>query len=192
MKQPVQITFRDIPYSEFIEARILEKAKKLDQYNDKIMAVKVVVEAPNSQHHNKGNLYHVSLDITVPDHEIVVNRAPSDNHAHEDVYVVIRDAFNAATRQLQEYTRKRRGDVKSHQAPLHGMIMELISGEDYGRIATQDGREIYFHRNSLVDANYDALEIGDQVRFDVEAGNDGPQASSVLSIGKHHIVDRLH
>lgn len=191
MKQPVQITFRDIPYSEFVEARILEKAKKLDQYYDQIMTVRVIVEVPNNQHHRKGNLYHVSLDITVPDREIVVNRAPSDHHAHEDVYVAIRDAFDAARRQLQELARKRRGEVKNHQMPLHGMVKEIISGEDYGRIETPDGREVYFHRNSLVDAEYDELEIGDEVRFDEEQGNDGPQASSVLKIGKHHIVDRL-
>lgn len=191
MNQAVQITFRDIPRSEFVEARIQEKADKLNQFYDQIMTVKVVVESPHS-HQHKGNLYHVCIDVTVPDGELVVNRAPKDHHAHEDVYVAIRDAFDAAKRQLQEYARKRRGKVKNHQAPSHGMILELISGEDYGRIATPDGREIYFHRNSMVDVDYDELEIGDEVRFAEEVGNDGPQASSVITIGKHHIVDRLH
>ncbi|MDH5516838.1 MAG: HPF/RaiA family ribosome-associated protein [Gammaproteobacteria bacterium] len=191
MKQPVQITFRDIPYSEFVEARIQEKTKKLDQYYDQIMTVKVVVEAPHS-HQHKGNLFHVSIDLTVPDGELVVNRSPKDHHAHEDVYVAIRDAFEAIKRQLIEYAKKRRGKVKNHQPPLHGMVSEIISGEDYGRIETPDGREIYFHRNSLIDNNYDELEIGDEVRFSEEVGNDGPQASTVHMIGKHHIVDRLH
>lgn len=191
MKQPVQITFRDIPYSEFVEARIQEKTKKLDQYYDQIMTVKVVVEAPHS-HQHKGNLYRICIDVTVPDGELVVNRSPKDHHAHEDVYVAIRDAFEAVKRQLKEYARKRRGKVKNHQPALHGMVSEIISGEDYGRIETPDGRDIYFHRNSLIDNNYDELEIGDQVRFSEEAGNDGPQASTVHMIGKHHIVDRLH
>lgn len=191
MNQPVQITFRDIPPSEFVEARIQEKTKKLEQFYDQIMSVRVVVEAPHS-HQHKGNLFHVCIDITVPDGELVVNRSPKDHHAHEDVYVAIRDAFDAAKRQLKEYSRKRRGKVKSHQPPSHGMISEIISGEDYGRIATPDGREIYFHRNSLIDDNYDELEIGDEVRFSEEVGNNGPQASTVHMIGKHHIVDKLH
>ncbi|MDH5425166.1 MAG: HPF/RaiA family ribosome-associated protein [Gammaproteobacteria bacterium] len=191
MKQPVQITFRDIPHSDFVEARILEKANKLDHFYDQIISLKVVVEAPHS-HHNKGNLYHICIDMTVPDGELVVNRSPKDHHAHEDVYVALRDAFEAAKRQLTEYARKRRGQVKTHRPPAHGMISEIISGEDYGRIATPDGREVYFHRNSMLDENYDSLEIGDEVRFAEEAGNDGPQASSVHMIGKHHIVDRIH
>jgi len=191
MKQPVQITFRDIPPSEFVEARIQEKTKKLEQFYDQIISTRVVVESPHS-HQHKGNLFHVCIDITVPDGELVVNRAPKDHHAHEDVYVAIRDAFDAAKRQLQEYSRKRRGKVKSHQAPAHGMVSEIISGEDYGRIATPDGRDVYFHRNSLIDDNYDELQIGDHVRFAEEAGDNGPQASTVHMIGKHHIVERLH
>ena len=35
----------------------------------------------------------------------------------------------------------------------------------------------------------DALEIGDEVRFTEEAGDEGPQASTVHLIGKHHIVE---
>ena len=188
MKQPLDIVFRDMPPSEFVEAKIKEKAAMLDKFYDRVMSCRVVVEMPHS-HHNKGKLFHVTIDLTVPDGELVVNRSPKDHHAHEDVYVAIRDAFDAAKRQLQEYARKRRGDVKRHESPDHGRITELVSWEDYGRIQTSDGRDIYFHRNSLVDADYDALEPGDEVRFSVEEGDHGPQASTVHIIGKHHIVE---
>ena len=191
MNQPVHITFRNIPPSEFIEARIREKASKLEQFYDHIMSLKVVVESPH-QHKKKGNLFHICIDLSVPEGELVVNRKNTKHHAHENIYVAIRDAFDAARRQLQEYARKRRGKVKTHQAPLHGMVTEIISGEDYGRIETQDGHEVYFHRNSIIGENYDGLEIGDAVRFSEEMGNDGPQASTVHMIGKHHIVDRIH
>ena len=186
MKQPVQITFRDIPPSEFVEARIQEKTKKLEQFYDQIMSVRVVVESPHS-HQHKGNLFHVCIDITVPDGELVVNRAPKDHHAHEDVYVAIRDAFDAAKRQLKEYSRKRRGKVKNHQPPAHGMVSEIISGEDYGRIATPDGRDIYFHRNSVANDAFDGLQEGQEVRFTESRGEKGPQASFVKPIGKHHL-----
>lgn len=189
MKLPLEIVFRDIPASEFVEDKIREKAAMLDKYYDRIMSCRVVVEMPHS-HHNKGKLFHVVIDLTVPDGELVVNRAPKDNHAHEDVYVAIRDAFEAAKKQLQHYATKRRGKVKAHEMPAHGNITELVSWEDYGRIKTPDGREVYFHRNSLLNGDYDSLEEGDEVRFAEELGDDGPQASSVYKIGKHHIVDR--
>ncbi len=187
MKQELQITFRDIPKSDAIEADIREKAAKLDQFYDSIMSGRVIVEAPHG-HHHKGKLYHVSIDLTVPDGELVVNRSPG-NHAHEDVYVAIRDAFNAIRRKLQDYARKQRGKVKVHETAPHGRVSELVLDEDHGIIQTMDGREIYFHRNSIVDADFKSLNIGDEVRFVEEVGEKGPQASTVYKIGKHHIVD---
>jgi len=187
MKQPLQINFRDIPQSDAIEANVREKADNLDKFYDQIMTCSVMIEAPHG-HHHKGNLYHVRIDLTVPNGEIVINRNPKDHHAHEDVYVAIRDAFDAARRKLQDYARKQRGDVKSHEDPPHGTVSELVPYEDFGRIQTSDKREIYFHRNSLIDGDFDALEIGDKVRFVEEAGDDGPQASTVHLIGKHNIV----
>ena len=114
MKQPLQINFRDIPPSDAVEARIREKAAKLDEFYDHIMTCSVMVEAPHT-HHHKGYLYHIRIDLTVPNGEIVINRDPKDHQAHEDIYVAIRDAFDAARRKLQDYARKQRGDVKSHK-----------------------------------------------------------------------------
>jgi cold shock CspA family protein len=188
MKQPLQISFRDMPPSESLEADIRKRAAKLDQVYDRIMSCRVVVEMPHG-HHNKGKLYHVIIDLTVPGEELIVNRSAEKNHAHEDAHVAVRDAFNAARRQLQNFARRQRGDVKHHDAPAHGTISELIPMEDFGRINTADGREIYFHRNSVLDADFDKLEIGDEVRFDESTGDAGPQASTVHIVGKHHIVE---
>lgn len=188
MQLPLQITFRNLERSEALEADVREKAEKLDQFFEHIMRCRVVVEA-HHKHHHKGNIYHVRIDITVPGNELVVSREPKDNHAHEDVYVAVRDAFDAAKRQLEDYSRKLRGDVKEHEAPPHGTVQELVPMEDYGRIRTPDGRSVYFHRNSVINADFDSLNEGDPVRFDEEPGDAGPQASTVRVIGKHHIVD---
>ncbi len=188
MKQPLQITFRDISHSDAVEAYIREKAAKLDQFYDHIMACRVVLEVPHG-HHHKGKLYYVRVDLTVPDGELVASRAPKEHHAHEDAYVAIRDAFDAARRQLQDYARKQRNKVKRHEPPLHGRISELVPLEDFGKIESSDGKEIYFHRNSVVDADFDSLAIGNDVRYVEEAGDEGPQASTVYIIGKYHIVD---
>ena len=187
MKLPLQITFRDMQPSPAIEADITKKAEKLDHFFDRIMSCRVVVEQ-HHKHHHQGNLFHVRIDVTVPGNELVVSRDPGQNHAHEDVYVAIRDAFDAMRRQLEDHARERRQDVKSHQSVPHGRISRLVPEEDYGRIETIDGRDIYFHRNSVVNAEFDKLEVGNEVRFDEEEGDLGPQASSVHVVGKHHIV----
>lgn len=116
MQIPLQITFRHLEPSDAIEADIRDKAQKLERFANDITSCRVVVEAPH-KHHHKGRIYTVSIDITVPGDEIVASRHPDKQHAHEDAYVAIRDAFNAAQRQLEDYVRERRGKVKSHETP---------------------------------------------------------------------------
>jgi ribosomal subunit interface protein len=178
MKLPLQITFREMPPSPAIEAKIREKAARLDRFAQHVMSCRVVVEAPHRRHH-QGKLYHVRIDITLPGSELVVSREPAAHHAHEDVYVAIRDAFDASSRQLEDYVRRQRGKTKRHESPEHGYVARLAPDEDYGFIETPDGREVYFHRNSVLADGFDRLAIGDQVHFVEELGEKGPQASTV-------------
>jgi len=114
MQIPLEINFRNMDPSPAVEARIREKAAKLERFHERIIGCTVVVEAPH-RHHHKGKIYSVHIDISVPgkDH-LIVDRAKPLDHAHEDVYVAVRDAFNAAVRQLEDYTQRMRGEVKSH------------------------------------------------------------------------------
>jgi ribosomal subunit interface protein len=187
MQLPIQITFRDIEHSDFIEAKVRDRAARLDRFFDHIMSCRVTIEAPH-KHKHKGNIYQVKIDITVPGNEIVVSKGSENNHAHEDAYVVIRDAFDAATRRLEDYVRRLRGDKKTHEVRPHGSIVELFPEMDYGIIKTSDDREIYFHRNSIIDENFNDLEIGNEVHFHEMPGDDGPKASTVYIEGKHHTV----
>lgn len=116
MIHPLQITWRDIPQSDAVEEDIRSKAEKLEHFFDKIISCRVLVESSHRRHH-KGNLYRIRIEIEVPDHQIVVTRDPDQNHAHEDIYVTVRDAFDAARRQLQDYVSQRRGKVKHHDRP---------------------------------------------------------------------------
>lgn len=176
MQLPLQITARNMSLSEAAEQAIREKAAKLDQFHDKITSCRVVVECPH-RHKHQGILYNVRIDLTVPGAELVVKREP-----HEDLYVTIRDAFDAARRQLKEHTRRQRGDVKIHEEAPHGHISQLFPEEDYGFILTPDGREIYFHRNSLKNADFEKLDKATPVRFLEEAGEEGPQATVVMPL----------
>lgn len=187
MITPLQITFRDMNPSEFLEKDIREKAEKLEEYFNKITACHVIVEM-HHKHHHQGNLYHVRLDIVLPGKEIIVNRDPKEHHAHEDPYVAVRDAFNAARRQLQDYHEQLKQHVKTHELPPHGKIIKIYPNMDYGLIETSDQREVYFHRNSILNADLEDLEIGNTVRFTETSGDKGPQASSVQLEGKHHVV----
>jgi cold shock CspA family protein len=129
----------------------------------------------------------VRVDLKLPGHDIVVGRDPEAHHAHEDVYVAIRDTFDAVRRLLEDRVRKDRGDVKLHAVPDHGRIGRLLL--DYGFIRGADGTEIYFHRNSVVGGGFDKLDIGDEVRFvaQLSESTQGPQASTVTPLGKHHL-----
>jgi ribosomal subunit interface protein len=120
MKLPLEITFRGVDRSEDLESRIRDKAAKLDRFCDNITGCRVVVEAPHNRH-TKGNLFHVRIDLSVPGNEIVVNREPHQHRDHEDVWIAVRDAFNAAQRQLQSYSRKRQA-TGSHRAVSDAML----------------------------------------------------------------------
>ena len=187
MQIPLQITFRHMEESPALEAKIREKASKLEHFAEHITSCRVVIEAPH-QHHHQGKLYSVKIDITLPNKEIVVNRHPEQHHAHEDVYVALRDAFDAARRQLEDYVRRRRGDIKTHATLPHGTITQLFPYEDYGLIKSADGREIYFHRNSVYNKDFDKLDVGASVHYNEEMGENGPQASTVYIEGKHHTL----
>lgn len=187
MAIPLEIVFHNVDRSDAVEDAVRERANKLEQIVPNVTSCRVTIEAPH-RHHQQGNLYTVRIDLRYPGGEALASRAPSAHHAHEDVYVAVRDAFKAARRQLQDRVRVRRGEVKPHEPPPHGRIVSLDRSRECGRIATADGREIYFHRNSVLNVSFDRLEPGIEVRFSEEPGEQGPQASTVQVVGKHHIV----
>lgn len=191
MQLPIQVTFRNIDASPDVEARVRSRVAELEQFYDRIVSCRVMIEKPNRRHRH-GDLYHVRVDLKVPGREIVVKREPPEHHAHEDILVAVHDCFDAVRRQLEDHVRRQRGDVKTHEIPSHGRIASLMAEKDYGFIGTGDGSEIYFHRNAVAGGAYDRLTVGDEVRFAVHPGEGekGPQASTVVPIGKHHLPPR--
>jgi ribosomal subunit interface protein len=109
MQIPLEICYKNMEKSDAVEARIREKAeKKFERYAGRITSCRVVVEAPH-RHQVHGSCYDVRIDIHVPGEELVVNREGSNDPAHTDVYVAIRDAFDAALRQLDDHARRKNG-----------------------------------------------------------------------------------
>jgi cold shock CspA family protein len=193
---PVQVTFRNVVAMTEIEDKIRKSAQMLEKFCSHITSCRVMVEAP-ARHREKGYLFHVRIDLTLPDREIIVKREPT-LHARERVLaderrrkgqetrperkhleVAIREAFHTARRRLQDHARQVRLDVKTHESMQQGRVSKLLPIQGHGYIETQDGREIYFHANSVLNKCFKNLKVGSKVKFTEEAGEKGPQASTV-------------
>ncbi len=99
----------------------------------------------------------------------------------------LNDAFKRARRQLQDQVRKLQGQVKQHDGQPIGTVSELDPLGEFGFIETGDGREIYFHHNSVLNDEFAKLSVGSRVTFAEEIGDKGPQASTVKLMGKHSL-----
>jgi len=184
MEVPLQIVFRNMNHSDAIASKIRERAKWLEGFCERIISCRVAVEAPH-RHHRHGNLYRVRIDLRVPGEELVVSRNPELNGAYRDLQVVVHHTFEEARRQLEDYVRRRRREVKRDETPAHGIITKLVWGEGgFGFLRALDGHEVYFNNTSIINTKFDDLEIGTEVRFSEEMGEDGPQASSLEVVGK--------
>jgi cold shock CspA family protein/ribosome-associated translation inhibitor RaiA len=174
---PVQITARGLELAVWWKEEIQAKVEKLRSFHRRITACRVVVESIH-HHHHKGRLYSVRVALEVPGRLIVVDReaAPTLGEA-------IELSFDAAGRRLEDFARRRRGDVKRRVRPPEGRVSELFPEAGYGFLETEDGRSVYFHRHSVLGGLFDRLTRGSRVRFVEEQGEKGPQASTV-SIAK--------
>jgi len=184
MRLPLQIAFHNMPHDAEIESAIRAMAEWLDDYFDRIMSCRVVVDRPHL-HHRDGNLYQIRIDLKIPGAELAVKRHPSQEADYKDLDTMIRDAFDEVRRQLEDHARRQRGDVKAHESPPHARVVRVFPEAGYGFLETPDGREVYFHKNSVLEANFEHLKVGTEVRFVEELGDKGPQASSVIAVGRH-------
>jgi ribosomal subunit interface protein len=185
MQVPLQIAFHNMEHSEAVKAVVEEKVARLERFYGRITGCRVVIEAPH-RHHRQGNHYQVRIDLTVPGGEVVVNREPPQRSEHKDLHVALRDAFDAARRRLEDHARRQRQEVKTHEPAPHARVSQLNPLEGYGFLRTPDGREVYFHRHAVLGGDFEHLQVGDEVVFVEEAGDKGPQASTVRPVGRHN------
>jgi cold shock CspA family protein/ribosome-associated translation inhibitor RaiA len=183
MERPLKITSRDFALSAAFDTEIREKAAALETYFPRISGCEVTVEAPAITHHRKGGPFVVRIRLTLPGTELV-----TDHQEEEELSQAIREAFDAARRRLEDYARELRGAVKAHEPELRARVSKLFP--DYGFLETPDGREIYFHPHSVLEEGFDKMEIGTEVRFVEEEGEQGPQASTVILLHKHAAKNR--
>lgn len=186
MQQTTQITFRGMGHSDAIEQRVREKVAELERFDDRITGCHVTIHAPH-HHRHKGNVYSVRVVVRVAGKDVAVGGERLHHGAHEDVYVAIRDVFDAAVRRIEDHARRRRGDVKRHQPENRGEIAKLFPDDEYGFVQMEDGSDVYFHANSVTGTRFDNLRKGDIVRVVLaeDEGEKGPQASAIIASGRH-------
>ena len=114
MTIPVQITFRHMESSQSVETRVRELASHLGVFSDRITSCRVVVDSPH-RHHHQGKVFNVKVQLALPGEDVVVDMERPLRDGHEDVYVVIRDAFDAAKRQLQQRMSGLRNEEKRRE-----------------------------------------------------------------------------
>ncbi|BAU48305.1 cold-shock protein [Sulfurifustis variabilis] len=184
MKQPLELTFHDVDRSAWVEDYIRRRAERLERLADDIIWCRVAVEQP-SRSRNTGNLYRVSIELSLPPNKdlVAAKERPIDD-PHMQLRPLIKSAFEALERQLKKTVERRRYDVKSHEEPPHGLVARVFPREGYGFIRSSDGREIYFNRRAVLHDGFERLAIGTEVRFVDESGEEGPQASSVQIVSK--------
>lgn len=195
MLLPIQVTFRNIEDHAGLEDYVQKEAAKLDQFYDRISSCRVMVERP--QKATSGTLYHVRIDLGVPNGELLVKHIAS-LHAtlqdakegksrreaesmlvHKSPKRAIHEAFQEMGRRLQDYLRRQEGAVKSRQRMQEAVVKEIIPSEGCGFLETEDGSPVYFNQASVLGGHFPQLRAGARVRFAEEMGEKGLQASTV-------------
>ncbi|MEW5895901.1 MAG: HPF/RaiA family ribosome-associated protein [Candidatus Omnitrophota bacterium] len=188
MQVPLEITFRGgVEHNPAIEDLIRRKTQKMDQFCDHVSSCHVAIET-TQRHQERGNTYRVRLDISVPPgHKIFVERTPSKGHMHDPLTTTIRGAFKAAYRQVRDLSEKQNREIKSHpDQTMNAVVSKIKKSAGYGFLRSFEGREIYFHRHSVINVDFNDLMVGDGIHYIEEIGNKGAQASSV------HLVNRTN
>jgi cold shock CspA family protein/ribosome-associated translation inhibitor RaiA len=182
MDRPLDIAFHNTSPSEAVQAEIRRHVEKLEKRFSNLIACRVSVEALHKQHRT-GNLFEVHIVLSIPGRDLAVSREPhhaKDRFANADVFTSVREAFRAAERQLQSY---KPGPMPDPTAPsgsaLLGQVAQILPDEDHGFILNNVGSQVYFHRDSLTNGNFEALKPGDAVHYVEEAGDVGPVATKV-------------
>jgi ribosomal subunit interface protein len=178
-----EISYLNVDKTDALDALVRREIDKLHRFADDIMSCAVVLDQPN-QHQKSGNPYRVRLEVKLPPGKhLVVTKGLGDHDMHDELETVVRNTFSTMERRLREIDDKRKGEVKHHEEPI-GFVSTVNTDEGYAFIQTPEGRQLYMHRNSLLDADFSDLEVGTGVWFTEEMGEEGPQVTSARVVNK--------
>jgi cold shock CspA family protein len=187
METPAEIDFLGGKPPAAIRDAIDAHVAALEKRFGRITACRVAVRQPTGHHHT-GGLHEVSVHLALPDgRDVNIDRIAQDDERLADAAFAVNHAFKRARRVLQDRVRRMQGKVKTHEPEPIGTVTRLDASGGFGFLETADGREVYFHRNSVLNDAFAELVAGSRVAFFEEQGDKGPQASTVKIVGKHSL-----
>ncbi|WP_298724615.1 HPF/RaiA family ribosome-associated protein [uncultured Ferrovibrio sp.] len=192
MDKPLQIAFKDMDSSEFIENLIRERVDRLERFHSHIIGCRVVVEIPHRSPSSAKQPIGITVEVEVPGRSKIVAKGTENRHdMKSDQTVIINKVFDSVQRQLEEAADVRRGDVKQHEGTFDtGVVVRLFPEQDYGFIEVKDSADLYFTRNVVTGGDFDEIQVGTvvQVIRSAAEGPMGPQASSVRLLNARRSV----
>lgn len=176
----LELSFHGMEPSETIRTKVREQVDKLQHRYSDITSWHVFVDGPNGS----SGLFEVTVEARVPGAELAVGRNPGNVDAHSDALVALRDSFTAIERQLKKRRRQQHGEVKAHDGKPQGQIARIFQEQGYGFVTVNDGRDVYFHRNAVLEPEFEELGVGDAVELTITQDESprGPQATSLRRI----------
>ncbi len=179
MQTPLRLSWHNVDPSDAVEVHVRREVARLERFSDRITGCTVALEAPSNHHRRSGGKYRVRIEISVPAGKLVVGRDPPKTWTHADLYLAVKAAFREAQRQVDDYFSRLEDRTRERVRPARASVARIFPDEGYGFLLTPDGREIYFHERSVLNGAFARLDPGTEVRFVEEAGDEGPQASTV-------------
>lgn len=187
MQTQVEIDFQDMAATPDVQDTVVRHLQEFEDRFGRITAGRVILKGPGG-HHRTGGLFDINIRLALPEgREVHVGHTRQDDERYADLDFAINNAFKRARRQLQDQVRKLQGAVKVHTGQPIGTVAKLDPLGEFGFIKAADGREIYFHRNSVLNNEFPRLSLNARVSYAEEEGDKGPQASTVRLLKKHEL-----
>jgi ribosome-associated translation inhibitor RaiA/cold shock CspA family protein len=187
MERALQIAFKNMSSSEFLETLIRERAQRLQRFHSHITGARVVVEVPHRGAEGGKTPIGITVEVDVPNHKPIVAKGEQDRREMKgDQTAVINRVFDVVERQLEQLTAIRKGEVKNHgSAGDTGVVVRLFPEQSYGFVEVKDSPDLYFSRDVVAAGAFDDIKVGTVVHVTRAAseGPMGPQASSVKLLG---------
>jgi len=176
----LELSFHGMDPSVTITAKVREHVEKLQRRYTDITSWHVFIDGPIGS----SGLFEVSVEARVPGAELASGRNPGNVDAHSDALVAVRDSFAAIERQLKKRRRQQHGEVKVHDGKPQGQVASIFRDQGYGFVTLNDGRDVYFHKNAVLEPEFEELGVGDAVELTIapEESPRGPQATSLRRI----------
>jgi len=185
MRIPLEISFQGLSRSESLEQLIRKDAAKLERVCDDLISCRIGIKL-NQKSRNTANPFRIRIEMRFPpNNNLVVTHNSGIKEAADDLPTAVKNAFKTAQRRLKRLVEKQQAEMKSPpQQDMMALVIKIFADEGYGFIRSLDGEEIYFHRNSVLNNDFDRLEPGTGVNYTAALGEKGLQATSVQIVDK--------